>query len=133
MMIRQRQEVCRSQAKKVWQPARANRLECLRFSRFRNLLVNLMTFMMAEAAFSGCIMRRVNDPQKLLVADFALQRRQLIFELLAEALRAARKAWRLACNSSRICSRSAAVVACLSLMSNRFCAPDICRAFGQSW
>jgi hypothetical protein len=31
-----------------------------------------MTLMMAEAAFSGRLMRRVNDPQKFLMADFAL-------------------------------------------------------------
>ena len=43
-----------------------------------------MTSMMAQAAFNGCIMRRVNDPQKLLMTDLAFQRRQLTLQLLAE-------------------------------------------------
>ena len=44
-----------------------------------------MTFMMVEAAFGGRLLRRVNDPQKLLMADFALQGHQVIFQLGAEA------------------------------------------------
>jgi hypothetical protein len=37
-----------------------------------------MTFMMVPMPPSRRIMRRVNNPQKLLMADFPFQRRQLI-------------------------------------------------------
>jgi len=43
-----------------------------------------MTFVMADAAFGRRVMRRVNDPQEFGVADLALQRREIILQLLAE-------------------------------------------------
>ena len=45
-----------------------------------------MTFVVPDAAFGGCVVRRVNDPQKLLMADFAFQRREVILQVRAEAL-----------------------------------------------
>jgi len=45
-----------------------------------------MTFMMADAAFGGRVVRRVNDPQIFLMADFRNERGQFILELFAEAL-----------------------------------------------
>jgi hypothetical protein len=40
-----------------------------------------MTFVMANAAFGGRIVGRVEDPQEFLVADFPFERRQFVFEL----------------------------------------------------
>lgn len=50
-----------------------------------------MASVMLETAFGDSIMRGINDPQKLFVADFAFQGGQFILQFLAESLHGGQK------------------------------------------